>query len=111
MDVLLFEHRGIPCAVPHGQVDLAVAEPGERLLDLWLGATEAAGDETWIRIGGDRAAGHVGCRRLAVAVLDSPHPLPALLREALGLPHVVGWTVIDQDIVWLVDLERLEASR
>ncbi len=111
MDLLCFEHGGVMCAVPRAQVLQAATEPGDRQSSLWdpLSAGDA---DRWLAAHGDGGVlVWVGCSKPVLRTLPSSaaRPLSPALRAMLA-PHVVGWAMIDDDLLWLVDFTRLRVA-
>ena len=115
-------HRGVPCLLPAAQV--VSIDPTQELgreVRLWPGieaskvAPRRATDEAVMRIVAIRTPGGVarieGTRlRLRAFHTDHAHPLPELLSDVLRLPHVVGLSDEDDQLRWLVDLDRFDLS-
>ena len=111
MEVLELYHRGIPCLLPARQIvaiDVEAATSEE--VHLWPGLPVGDGLERVVLL--ETPAGRRCIRgeslRLRALSTGAAQVLPALLREALGLPHVVGIAEEEGVIRWLVDLERLD---
>jgi hypothetical protein len=108
MEVLRLRHRGIECAVPAYQVVRAAEEwPEDTSMQLWRGHGDEEPDRCLIvntKVG-ERA---LVCSSPVLAELPSgaANRVSPLLKEAMGLPHVVGWAELNEDLVWLVDLMR-----
>ena len=112
-EVMFMYHQGCRCAMPSGQVLGAAGGPAaeERTaVSLWnvadsgsdssedrlLEVLTAAGPR-WLRCSQIRPA------RLAP---DAVWQLPPLLRDVMGLAHVVGLAELEDELLWLVDLRR-----
>jgi hypothetical protein len=107
--VFAFEHGGLTFAVPHSRVKRVVAAlpDGAHAVPLFEGARTEAPSESYLEL-------DLGPRPLMVSVraprlieLGEPRPLSKVLKNAMNLPHVVGWGELDDGIVWLVDPRRL----
>lgn len=116
--VVLLAHDGVHCALPAVQV--LRADLRERLVDttlaLFRSIAEVRKEEDprllLVRTSlGDR---WMECSDARFDWLDGKKilELPALLREILALPHVVGLAEVrDWGLVWLVDLDRWSVER
>ncbi len=51
----------------------------------------------------------VPCEKAGLVEVTPPQPLSQLLRDAIGLPHVIGWAELADEIVWLLDASKLAA--
>lgn len=104
MKVLRFEHAGICCAIPPGQVVRGADTPDGPTLNLF-GAVEPA-PETWLlaRCGG--GAGWIPVQHLSLDEVTELGELSPLAAAVLGHPHVVGWVEREGRWMWLVDLDR-----
>lgn len=119
--VVLLEHDGVPCAVPAAQVLRAAIRAGDEGSPVALfrrGPDASVRDQRslWVRTGaGER---RLDCTEARFDWLSEGHlfPLPELLRDAMGLPHVVGVAEVgvaetgERGLVWLVDLELFDAA-
>ncbi|XYH99579.1 hypothetical protein ACMHYB_07405 [Sorangium sp. So ce1128] len=123
--VVAMLHAGLRCAFPARQVLSAEGGPApERGAHLWEDASldRAAGAEAaasapgpaarCVRVatgGGPRA---IACSHPRLAEVDRERvwPLPELLADVLGLPHVVGLAEIDGALHWVLDARRLPAD-
>lgn len=115
--VVAMIHAGLRCAFPAQQV--LFAEPGpapERAARLWEdagpeGAARSAATRS-VRVATGRGAQQIGCARPRLVELDRERvwPLPEVLSELLGMPHVVGIAEIEGALHWVVDARRIPAD-
>jgi hypothetical protein len=110
-DVVRLVHAGIACGLSTHHVIAAESTGHEEVLvRLW----EYSGDSSPLddartlfvqTAGGPRA---IRATRVALTAIERTqiHALPALLRELVPLPHVVGLAEIDDQLIWLVDTKR-----
>jgi len=110
-EVVFISHLGVRCALPSRQVlgaeqQLSQNEP----VSLWQGSPTArdAADDRLIEVSTASGARRVSCHRVRMGRLGSASVwhLPPVLKDVLSLPHVVGLAEVDQELVWLVDLNR-----
>lgn len=126
MQVVVMRHRGVRCAIPVSQVEVADREPGGAMLALWDGHPVPAGGERvrHLRVrtgGGPRwiAASDVRHARVSERI-----DVPVLLSARLVPAHVVALARVEHaedvqgspngstpgELVWLADCARLEAE-
>ena len=115
-EVLFFSHLGVRCALPSWQVLAAEAEQGQdEPVSLWNGARSAAeaNDDRLIEVSTASGARWLSCSRVRLGRLtaDSVWQLSPLLRDVVGLPHVVGLAERENELLWLVDLKRFAPDR
>ena len=103
-------HMGLDCALPSHQVlsaAAAAAPGGVPEARLWAPSSE---DSDYRLLEVQTSAGprclRCGGVKLGKLAREALWPLPPLLRDILGLPHVVGLAEVDGRVVWLVDLKR-----
>lgn len=115
--VVAMLHAGLRCALPAQQV--LSAEPGpapERGARLWEGVSlEGAprpADTRCVRVATGRGSARIGCARPRLLELDRERvwPLPELLADLLGMPHIVGIAEIEGALHWVVDARRIPAE-
>lgn len=116
--VVLLTHDGVHCALPAMQV--LRADLRERLVDTTLALfrpvaeVRAEEDPRLLLVRTSLGDRWMECADARFDWLDNKKilELPALLRELLALPHVVGLAEVrDSDLVWLVDLDRWSVER
>ena len=95
MKVLTFVQSGLRFAVPHARVGRVTAA-GE----------EAAGTSCVELLDGERKV-VVWCADPRLVDLDVAEPLTDVLRGAIQATHVVGWSAIEGELVWLVDVRSM----
>ncbi|AUX44262.1 uncharacterized protein SOCE26_057260 [Sorangium cellulosum] len=115
--VVAMLHAGVRCAFPAQQVLFAGAGPAPRRgACLWGddglegAATRAAARHVRVSTGGGERV--IPCAGPKLVELDRQHvwPLPELLGEILGMPHIIGVAEIDGALHWLIDARRLPAA-
>jgi hypothetical protein len=110
--VVLLSHHGVGCAIPAAQVVRSTRGGGEAEIDLWGGPDRVTQGEVDRAMVVSTAAGlrKIACEHARVAWLDTGamHPIPDVLRDKLGLPHVVGVAETQGGLLWLVDLAEWE---
>lgn len=121
--VLLAEHQGIACAFPAEQIlSVARAWAGEGVIHLFAARSVAPPESQRLPaplpsppasqsyLFGATAVGErvIRCRRARFVEIPDREmvALPALLVEAMALPHVVGAARSERGLVWLVDLSK-----
>jgi len=108
--VVLLTHDGVSCALPASQV-IGAAARSDAVATLPLFGRDVSASEPRSVLArtpfGER---WISCSEARFDWLspDGIFPVPELLRDVMGLPHVVGLAERAGDVwVWLVDLDRL----
>jgi hypothetical protein len=108
VQVFAFVQGGVRYALPQPRVARVATAPtagaelvalSERSVGEWevcIEVSSGGADRFW-----------VPCEHAGLVDLDEPKPIPPLLRDAMGLPHVIGWAELDGGFVWLLDARRL----
>lgn len=109
MKVARIRHGAIACLLPHDQVLEGARRPDEPPITLWDPRPGTA-ETRFVRVRVAQGTAWLACSEIEVIDGPPPRPLPPALAAVMALPHVVGWTEIDGELVWLVDLRRYAAD-
>lgn len=113
-EVMFMCHHGAVCALPSRQVlrvraALPVNQPES--VSLWgtANAAEPEPRDRWLEVVTAFGPRWLRCSEVQPGQLvrDAVWELPRLLRDVLGLAHVVGLAEREGELVWLLDLRRL----
>ena len=113
-EVLFFTHRGVRCGVPSKHVVQATRDPAHGAASgLWPGeALPVGGAERARLLCLKTACGpswfEGSGMRVASLKRSEVKGLPDFLRRLMPYRHVVGLTVVNEELVWLVDPLRFE---
>jgi len=111
MRALCVVHRGITCALPSHQVARAssIVDDAAPELLLWDGDPSIPADR-FLRVEVPPHSGWLRCSDVRIVDVEAPSELSPLVRALTDLPHVVGWTDLGGQLVWLVDLHRMQVG-
>jgi hypothetical protein len=111
--VIVFEHRGIACALPSAQVKQSVAHAdGHDFVPLWPGSgSDAYAHDRALLIETSDGDLFVECRAARMEEADPTAlvEIPPLLASVLDMPHVVG-LARGETLLWLVDAARFSRT-
>jgi hypothetical protein len=111
--VIVFEHRGIACALPSAQVKQSVAHAdGRDFVPLWPGALDGAyTHDRALLIETSEGDVFIECHAARMEEADpaSLVEIPPLLASVLDMPHVVG-LARGETLLWLVDPARFRRT-
>jgi hypothetical protein len=105
--VFAFEQAGVRYALPQPRVARVAHAPRDASLFAVSDQRELGEWQMCVEVAGEEESVWLPCTSARLVEVTEPRPLPALLRDAIGLPHVVGWAELADEIVWLLDARRL----
>ncbi len=105
--VFAFVQAGVRYALPEPRV-ARVADPPRDASLLAVSEERQLGDwKMCVEVATDPQSVWLPCVSAGLVEVTEARPLPGLLRDAIGLPHVIGWAELDDEIVWLLDASKL----
>jgi hypothetical protein len=105
--VFAFEQAGVRYALPQPRVARVADAPRGASLIAISDQRELGEWQMCVEVSVDEESVWLPCTSAKLVEVTEPRPLPALLRDAIGLPHVVGWADLADEIVWLLDARKL----
>jgi hypothetical protein len=114
VEVVCMSHGGIRCGIPSTQIVAFHPVTSEcEAVSLWPEHDpKSTGLEHFFELTTPEGPRLVRGRGVRVIQLspDAIHTITPFLRHFMTLPHVVGLSEVDGEVVWLVDAKRFRAS-
>jgi hypothetical protein len=107
MKVFAFVQAGVRYALPQPRVARVANAPRDASLVAVSEQRELGQWQMCVEVSGGEKSVWLPCASAGLVDVTEPRPLPELLRDAIGLPHVVGWAELAGEIVWLLDARKL----
>jgi hypothetical protein len=108
MEAFAFRHAGFRFAVPNTRVTRVLAErPEAEMLTLVEGAAHEPDASVFVELDCKGGARVVPCTQAGVITLGPPQALPGVVASVVR-SHLVGWSEVDGELVWLLDVTRLD---